>query len=780
AAADGALQPIKAPEAAAGEKGKLPLPELKAATVYIKTETPGIGRATGSGFVVRAVGNTVHVATNHHVIAALTPDELPPARRPGRGRPGFMPRQMGPVELTAVFRSGTPQEQPLKAVVVADDPQADLAVLKVTGVRDAPRPIDCNRAPKLEERLPVVAFGFPFGADLDPDKANPSITVTNGSVSRLILNKRTGEVNEVQIQGEVNPGNSGGPLVDESGALVGVVVAKIDGTGTAFAIPVAKLNRLMDGRVTLLDKLDAAPGGACTEVTAEVNDPVGRLSKLAVLYGPANEVRMPARHDGGWDALAGAKSSELKVEGTKGVAVLALEPPEKGELRVVVQPTFVDAAGKTVYGEPKELRLAARGGQAVAGGPANRPPANPPAFNPPPANPAQPPLPVRGPASGEELTKLLRDLKSMDAADRQLAAEVLAQAPPRERKKEVAAAVRGVLGDAEPNTRTAAAKVLAAVDPKEAAPDLANLVADPDAGVRGAVLKLLRELKDPRAAEAVAAKLPTEPLAVLDILKGMGPGAERAVLPYLDDKYAGPTRFWAFNVLGEIGTGASLPALQRIPEPDALLARGVIAAVSERVPLGKEEWARALEDLRSPDANLRRKAARRIAATPPVEERRADVVSRLEGVLNDQSNEARVAAVKGLASWGGKKAIPTLAARLQGFDPGMHAVIIEALAGFKDDESAAAIAKRLPDAFDRGKAAEMLRAMDPTMAEKAILPLLKETNVFIRVEAVKVLGDVGGKDSVAPLGQLVADNNIFYSGPAAEALLAVKARTEAK
>ncbi len=788
---DGALDPIKAPDAGGGEKGKLPLPELKAATVYIKTVTPGLGGATGSGFVVRTVGNTVHIATNHHVIAALTPDEVAGRHGNGRGRFG-MPRQTGPVQITVVFRSGMPQEQSLGATVVADDAQADLAVLKVIGVRDAPHPIDCTRAPKLEETMPVLAFGFPFGADLDPDHANPAITVTKGSVSSIRRNRRTGELADIQIDGDVNPGNSGGPLVDESGALVGVVVAKIENSKIGFAVPVEKLNRLMDGRIALLDKLDAAPGGAVMEVSAEVHDPLGRLHDPKVLYGLADEVKKPAQRDGNWDALAGAKSSELKVDGTKGLAVLALEPPQKGDMRVLVQLTFVDAAGKTVNGEPKELRYAGRG-PVVAGGAANNPPrANPPAFNPPPANPPvfnQPPVnpfpppaqpqPARGPATGEELTKLLKDLKSKDAADRQLAAELLAQSPPRERQKEVADAARAALGDAEPATRTAAAKLLAAVDPKGAASALAKLLGDADGGVRGAALQGLKGLKDPRAAEAVAALLTTEPLAVVDLLKGMGPGAEKAVLPYLDDKYAGGTRFWAMGILKEIGTAESLPALKAIQGPDALHAAGAVAAIGERLPLEKGEWPGALEGLKSADAAARAKAARRIAYTPPVEERRADVVSRLEPLLNDQSGEARLAAVKGLGRWGGKKAIPTLAARLQGFDPGTHAVVIEALAQLNDDEAASAIAKRLSDVFDRPKATEALKAMDAAMAEKAILPLLKDTNVFVRVEAVKVLADVGGKDSVAPLEQLVNDNNIFYSGPAADALLAVKARTGA-
>ncbi len=680
--ADGGLEPIKAPEGG-GDKGKVPLQELKAATVYIKTVTPGIGGATGSGFVVRANGNTAYIATNHHVIAELTPEELPPSRRPGRGRP--MPRKTGPVQITVVFRSGTPQEQSLQATKVADDAQADLAVLKVTDLKDTPHPIDCNRAPKPEELMPVLALGFPFGADLDPDKANPAITVTKGSLSSIRWNKR-GELTDLQIDGDVNPGNSGGPLVTETGALVGVVVAKIEGSKIGFAVPVEKLNRLMDSRAAQADKVDPPAGGGAGPAVA----------------GPVN-------------------------------------PPP------VVNP------------------------------PPAAPPVKPAPFNPPPpANPV-----ATAPATGEALTKLLADLKSPDAANRQLAAELLAQSPPRERTKDVAAAVRGALGDAEPATRMAAAKALSAVDPKEASPALTKLLDDKDAKVRETVMKLIEQLKDPRAAEAVAALLPTDGIHASGVLKAMGPGAEKAVIPYLDEKYAGTIRFWVFNVLKDIGTAASLPALKAVQGPDTLHAKGVIQAIGERLPLTREEWAQALEDLKSPDQAVRTRATRRIAATPPIEERRADVVSRLELAMNDQSPEARNAAVKGLGRWGGKKTIPTLAGRLQaqGFDPGMHAAVIEALGEFKDDEAAAAIAKRLADVFDRPKATQALKAMDAPVAEKAILPLLKDTNVFTRVEAVKVLADVGGSDSIAPLEQLFNDNNVFYSGPAAEALAAVKART---
>ena len=90
--------------------------------------------------------------------------------------------------------------------------------------------------------------------------------------------------------------------------------------------------------------------------------------------------------------------------------------------------------------------------------------------------------------------------------------------------------------------------------------------------------------------------------------------------------------------------------------------------------------------------------------------------------------------------------------------------MIDVLAELKGNEAVAAIAKRLSDAFDRGKATQALKAMDPAVAEKAVLPLLADTNVFVRAEAVKVLADIGGRDSIAPLEKLANDNNPFYSG----------------
>src|SRR6185437_9754947 len=104
---------------------------------------------------------------------------------------------------------------------------------------------------------------------------------------------------------------------------------------------------------------------------------------------------------------------------------------------------------------------------------------------------------------------------------------------------EVRSGLQGLLTSPEAATRLAGALALAACDLKEAAPKLVPLLEDGTPSVRQAVLRAMKDLKDPRVIDAVAARFPKDPLPAGDVLKAMGPAAEKAVLPYLADKYAG-------------------------------------------------------------------------------------------------------------------------------------------------------------------------------------------------------------------------------------------------
>jgi S1-C subfamily serine protease/HEAT repeat protein len=746
------IQPV-APGDAAGPTGALPLEALKAAVVYVKVD---VGSRNGSGFVVHAKGGVALVVTNYPVVGG---PEMPDGRK-----------WPGPVRITAVFRSGTPQEQAVEASLIARDAKTDLAVIRAGGVRDMPRPIDCRRTPHLSETMPVLVPGFPFGANLDRARANPAISVSRGSVSSL-RQDRQGVLEQVQLDADLSPGISGGPVVDESGALVGVAVARVRPGHVGFAVPVARLNRLLEGYIEPPESIATVmrEGGKwALEATVPVADPLDRLRSAVLRCGPADEISMPARRGDGWDPLTGGKTVALMIIGPETRAVLPLPPPGKGETRILTQVSYVDGSGRTVHGEPREM-LATAPRSAVP--PVVVRPA-------PPVNPPDPP----GPPMGERLTRLLGDLKSTDAAKRRATVEKLARVPPRGRLKEVSAAVRPLLNDADPATRAAAGTVLAASDPKEAAPDLVRLLEDPAPRAHYTVFRALRDLKDPRVAEAMAARLMTNEdmaLAAL-VLKAIGPPAEKAVLPYLTSPNVS-IRATAFQIIRDIGGAASLAALEAIArdnEREADNARGLMPRLRDRVPLAADEWPQALDDLKALDRDRRTRAARRIAATPPTDDRRADVVARLEPLLNDVWWEAETAAVKALTRWGGKNAVPLLAGRLDATGGSLDAreEAIGALAELRDASAAAALVKHLRSGPNSSEG-RALTAMG-SIAEKSVLTLLTNSFVEVRAEGCRILAEVGGPDSLAALEQASKDKSTYVAAAAQDALAILKARLE--
>jgi S1-C subfamily serine protease len=131
--------------------------------------------------------------------------------------------------------------------VLATDPRADLAILKAqsaSGEFVALR----SRGPKLGEA--VSAGGYPLGGLL-----GAGLKITTGVVSGL--SGPEGDRGLFQISASIQPGNSGGPVVDGGGALIGVTAAKLDelkfsqATGAFpqnvnFAVPVTVLQSFLD------------------------------------------------------------------------------------------------------------------------------------------------------------------------------------------------------------------------------------------------------------------------------------------------------------------------------------------------------------------------------------------------------------------------------------------------------------------------------------------------------------------------------------------------------
>ncbi len=183
----------------------------KAATVLVKAKSK-----TGSGFCVHPSGLFI---TNEHVVGAE-------------------------VDVAVVLNASLKDQKVLKAKVIRTDKQFDLALLQVEGQKDLPA-LPLGTTDKLTELAEVVACGFPFGQALAMSKDEyPAISINSGSVSAL--RRKAGELHELQLDVEVNPGNSGGPLLDMNGKVVGVVVSRIAGSRVNFAIPVSHVTRFVD------------------------------------------------------------------------------------------------------------------------------------------------------------------------------------------------------------------------------------------------------------------------------------------------------------------------------------------------------------------------------------------------------------------------------------------------------------------------------------------------------------------------------------------------------
>ncbi|MXY38705.1 MAG: hypothetical protein F4Y62_02725 [Rhodospirillaceae bacterium] len=150
--------------------------------------------AAGSGFRVSAAG---HILTNAHVVEGCTEVRVPPA----------------------------PHARSRRVAVTARNDSADLALLE--GPPDG-RAAAFRRGRGIRPGAGIVVAGFPLNGLLAK-----GVIVSVGSVSALA---GPGDDNRlIQISAPVQPGNSGGPVLDYSGHIVGVVVARLDAVKTARA-----------------------------------------------------------------------------------------------------------------------------------------------------------------------------------------------------------------------------------------------------------------------------------------------------------------------------------------------------------------------------------------------------------------------------------------------------------------------------------------------------------------------------------------------------------------
>jgi S1-C subfamily serine protease len=231
-------------------------------------------RGLGSGFVIDKEG---HIVTNFHVVD-------------------------GAAEIEVSFSN----QDTVEAKVVGTDPSTDLALLEVDVDAKALTPLSLADSDAVEVGDPVVAIGNPFGLER---------TVTAGIVSALQREVRAPNNftidHVIQTDAPINSGNSGGPLIDAEGRVIGVnsQIETANGSGgnvgIGFAVPsntvksvVAQL--LENGRV------DRAYVGVTLQ---DVDSEVARVLRL-----PAEEgVLVGAVQPGSPAAKAGIEGGDTQV-----------------------------------------------------------------------------------------------------------------------------------------------------------------------------------------------------------------------------------------------------------------------------------------------------------------------------------------------------------------------------------------------------------------------------------------------------------------------------------
>ena len=244
----------------------------------------GAQRAQGSGFVYDEEG---HIVTNDHVVE-------------------------GAETVSVRFPNGETRE----ATVVGTDASTDLAVLKVEAEGDLLVPLPLADSSAVGVGDPVVAIGSPFGLEG---------TVTAGIVSALgrqieALNGFT--INDtIQTDAAINHGNSGGPLLDLEGRVVGVnaqIMSDSGGNdGVGFAIPANTVQSIVAQLVEDGTAEHAYLGVGLADVPAAVAEELGLAAGAAI-----TEVR-----DGSPAAEAGLRPSTGTAAAADG-----LEYPTGGDV----------------------------------------------------------------------------------------------------------------------------------------------------------------------------------------------------------------------------------------------------------------------------------------------------------------------------------------------------------------------------------------------------------------------------------------------------------------
>jgi 2-alkenal reductase len=244
------------------------------------------GAGLGSGFVISGSGEVV---TNAHVVTSGTGAHI---KRAG--------------QVYVKFADGNQ----VRASIVGFDPNADVALLRINPAGLTLRPLPLGSTADLKVGAPVAAIGSPFGEE-------QSLSVGVVSATKRSIDSLTGFQIEgaIQTDAAINHGNSGGPLLDASGRVLGInsqiESSSGEGAGVGFAVPIDVVRRSL-GQLRRTGTVHYAYIGI---KTVEVYPQLAARFNLGVAHGAYLDEVL----GGGPAAKAGLKGAAGNAVGFQGV-----------------------------------------------------------------------------------------------------------------------------------------------------------------------------------------------------------------------------------------------------------------------------------------------------------------------------------------------------------------------------------------------------------------------------------------------------------------------------
>ena len=218
------------------------------------------GAATGSGFVIKNEPGEVLIATNDHVV---------------EGNPTSISIWVG-------------EDRMVDAQIVFTTSEKDLCVLKVTDTVDM-KPLKLSKE-EPQHGAAIYVVGYPGAGDILSDTqahTSESVTITDGIISAIrsfTIEKGGNPVKLLQVNAAINSGNSGGPLFNTEGVVVGVNTYKVnaDSQGVFGSVDISELWNLLDQyNIVIPEESEIAE---TTEAPEIIEEPVEEPQKSSSLF----------------------------------------------------------------------------------------------------------------------------------------------------------------------------------------------------------------------------------------------------------------------------------------------------------------------------------------------------------------------------------------------------------------------------------------------------------------------------------------------------------------